>query len=130
MPPRDSEEPLDWVRRAREDLEAAQFLHAHGKAPAVVAVQIQQAAEKALKGLLLALGCPVRRSHDLELLLADAAAIDPGFRRFEEFCGTATAFFGFERYPTLAGPLVADEDLAEALRDADALVRAVEEKLR
>lgn len=129
MPSKDSAEPVAWLRRARQDLEAAQFLHANRKAAAVVAVQLQQAAEKALKALLLAHDRPVRRTHDLELLLVDAVEIVPELGRFADFCEKATAFYGFERYPTPFGSAIDEEDLDEALREAAALVEDIETRI-
>ena len=66
MPP-DSTEAARWLAYAIEDLE-------HGKLgvtafPRAAAWSFQQAAEKALKSLLLAAGQPVPRVHDLAYLL-------------------------------------------------------------
>lgn len=129
MPASDTAEPREWLDRARVDLEAAQFLFAHGKAPPVVAVQVQQAAEKALKALLLAAEVPLRRTHDLELLLADAVEVEPALAEFEPFCESATAFYSFERYPALAGPLLSNDDLEVALQEAEALLAAIARRI-
>jgi len=66
MPP-DSIEAARWLAYAVEDLE-------HGKLgvssfPRAAAWSFQQAAEKALKSLVLASGQPVPRVHDLAFLL-------------------------------------------------------------
>jgi HEPN domain-containing protein len=67
MPP----DVRDWLAKARVDLEAARFLCQHPSLPAdVAAFHYQQAAEKAIKGILVTQGIVPPHSHDLRALMA------------------------------------------------------------
>jgi HEPN domain-containing protein len=99
MRPDDSGRPKDWFEHADADLEAARILFKHGRNPAVAAMHIQQAAEKALKGFLVAHGWRLRRTHDLIQLLNQAVKHDSRFEKYRRFCEEATAYFFEARYP-------------------------------
>ena len=82
MPPDDvSTEARRWLQQAVEDLMAAQRLADDPEMPPrLVAFLAHLAAEKALKGALIARGIALRKIHDLvelqsTLIPADAAAI-------------------------------------------------------
>jgi uncharacterized protein len=58
-----------WLRYAEEDLEAAERMVAgRGWAPRIACFHAQQAAEKALKAVLVHEGLPLQFTHNLELL--------------------------------------------------------------
>ncbi|MFN3179767.1 MAG: HEPN domain-containing protein, partial [Thermus sp.] len=68
--PLDASEPLAWLARAKSNLARARL----GRTSPEVAWEdpcfdAQQAAEKALKALLIALGIPFPKTHDLSRLL-------------------------------------------------------------
>lgn len=59
----------DWLRKAAEDLEAAETLfRQHASFAATVVFHCQQAAEKAFKAFLFWHGTPFHKTHDLEEL--------------------------------------------------------------
>ena len=65
------EEIESWHQKAAADLDAARFLRSNADLPAeIAAFHYQQSAEKALKGLWLAVGDTPPRTHDLRALLA------------------------------------------------------------
>ena len=99
MRPEDSGRPEDWFDHAEADLDAAEILFKHGRNPAVAAMHIQQAAEKALKGFLIARGWKLKRTHDLIQLLNQAVKYDSRFEKYRRFCEEATAYFFEARYP-------------------------------
>jgi HEPN domain-containing protein len=67
MPP----DVQDWLAKARVDLEAARFLRKNPDLPGeVAAFHYQQAAEKAIKGVLVTQGIVPPRAHDLRALMA------------------------------------------------------------
>jgi HEPN domain-containing protein len=69
-----------WLAKAASDLAAARRL-TDGDGPYDVACfHAQQAAEKALKAVLAAVDAPIPRTHNLEDLLAQSAAVAPGSR--------------------------------------------------
>lgn len=58
-----------WLRKAASDLQTTRILLADPSPPLdIVCFHAQQAAEKALKGLLTAHGVPFPKTHDLALL--------------------------------------------------------------
>lgn len=65
-----------WLAQAADDLDTAGLLARHGR-NAVACFVAQQAAEKALKGLLYASGAEVVLGHSVALLCGDVAAIHP-----------------------------------------------------
>jgi HEPN domain-containing protein len=63
-------EAAAWLAKARSDLAAARFLRRNPDLPLdIAAFHYQQAAEKAIKGLLVEHGIVPPRSHDLRDLL-------------------------------------------------------------
>ena len=61
--------PIDWLREAEEDLAAVRN-HLQGSLWKHACWQAQQAAEKALKAILLKLQGSIPKTHDLADLLA------------------------------------------------------------
>ncbi|BAM00637.1 MULTISPECIES: HEPN domain-containing protein [Caldilinea] len=61
--------PADWFVQGDLDLQAAEILLAPNGPLPVTAFHLQQAVEKYLKGFLLSTGWPLRRIHDLEVLI-------------------------------------------------------------
>jgi HEPN domain-containing protein len=105
----DRETAAEWLQRADEDALAAGLLHERGL-HALSAFHAQQAAEKALKGVLIAQGRGLGRTHDLDRLAADAKA--PA-----EIADAAAFLAGFYlagRYPDAAANITT-EDAALAL---------------
>jgi predicted nucleotidyltransferase/HEPN domain-containing protein len=94
----------DW--RGVEDLLPTDNLYGTG-------MFLQQAAEKYLKGWLLDRGWPLQKTHKLEGLIADAAAIDPSLGRYAPLCERVTKYYLAQRYPG-AG---ASEDELERVPD-------------
>ena len=68
-----------WLDTARSDLQTARILSENARW-AHACFHAQQAAEKALKAVLAAVDAPIPRTHNLEDLLAQSAAVAPGSR--------------------------------------------------
>ena len=70
----------NWLIKARRDLLSAGQL-AEGCVPLLdtAAYHCQQAAEKAIKGYLVYHDVRFEKTHDLDVLLSQAAEIDPAF---------------------------------------------------
>jgi HEPN domain-containing protein len=118
FPPDDARE---WLRLAGGDAVVA-----HARLPGapleLFCFHAQQAAEKALKAVLLHLGIPFPRTHDLDLLLdlleAHGILLPPEIRE----AGFLSQYAVQTRYP-LSGPPVTTEHLTRALATADAVLR-------
>jgi HEPN domain-containing protein len=120
-------EVAEWLDRARADLRAAEVdLAAHPPLLGDAAFHCQQAAEKALKGLLTHNGHVFARTHDIGPLalaaLEHVSDLEPTLRRAVPLTVYAWRF----RYP---GPIAEPErsEAEDALEIARAVVRAVED---
>ncbi|MEW5936978.1 MAG: HEPN domain-containing protein [Candidatus Thermoplasmatota archaeon] len=116
--------PKDWFERGQADIESAELLLVHGGDTAVIAMHIQQAVEKYLKGYLLSKGWKLKRTHDLAELLNDAIDYASKFEEFRSFCDEATAYYFESRYPMFAeGPT--KEDVESAFNNAKEIISMI-----
>jgi HEPN domain-containing protein/predicted nucleotidyltransferase len=111
------------LRYAEEDLEAARrMVEGRGWAPRVACFHAQQAAEKALKAVLVREGIPLQFTHNLELL----RDLVPQGRRtasVEGDLGRLSRRAGVPRYPG-PGPDATADEAREELALAGAIVEA------
>lgn len=89
-----------WLVKALRDLASAQRL-AKGDDPLLdtAAYHCQQAAEKATKAFLVFRDVRVRRTHDLEELIAEATALTPDYGRLTDAAKRITDYATLFRYP-------------------------------
>lgn len=124
LPPDD---PREWLRRARSNLALAR-----AKGPDVyledLCFEAQQAAEKAVKAVLMHLGQEVPRAHDLTRLLSLVEESGEGIPDEIREAADLTPYAVVGRYPGPLRPVTAEEHeravcLAErAVRWAEQLV--------
>lgn len=127
MSRRESSLPTEWLAQGDIDLEAVEILLRESGPLPVVAFHLQQAAEKYLKGYLLSTGWPLRRIHDLEVLVREAIALDPDFGTFLIPCQRITEYYVEARYPTGVHselPLPSLEDDLATTRRLVSLIRS------
>ena len=127
MPERQSpDDPREWLNRARSDLLLARS-HEEGIYLEDLCFHAQQAAEKAIKALLIRRGVEFPYVHDiaelLTLLEGSVEKLPESIKR----CETLTRFAVFTRYPGVAPP-VSQEEYEEALSLAEEAVRWVQEQ--
>jgi HEPN domain-containing protein len=116
--------PDDWFDKAARDLRRVGVLLADDDVEGA-GFHLQQAAEKYLKGYLLGKGWPLKRTHDLEVLLNEAMTYDSRFQDYLDACIMVREFYVEERYPFLGSPPPARSELEKALdsvRDMIALI--------
>jgi HEPN domain-containing protein len=117
--------PEDWLRRARSNLARAREEKPDGVLYEDLCFDAQQAAEKAIKGLLVARRIPFRFVHDIGELLEAATGggvtVPEGLRDSVEL----TEYAVEARYP---GPFeaVTEEEWRRAVSFAEAVVAWVE----
>ncbi|MBI4288720.1 MAG: HEPN domain-containing protein [Chloroflexi bacterium] len=75
--------PDQWFTVGGHDFQSAKLLFQQQGPADTITVLIQQAAEKYLKGYLLARGWKLQKTHDLEVLVAEAAK---SMRLLGSFC--------------------------------------------
>lgn len=90
----------NWLIKARRDLLSAGQL-AEGGVPLLdtAAYHCQQAAEKAIKGYLVYHDVRFEKTHDLDVLLSQAAEIDPAFSGCRDAGRVLTPLAVEFRYP-------------------------------
>ncbi len=90
----------EWMAKAERDLASAVRL-LEGDPPFLdtAVYHCQQAAEKALKGFLAARDQPLRRVHDLVLLIDECADLDASFGQLAEAAEILTPYGTTFRYP-------------------------------
>ena len=116
--------PMEWIRFAKDDLDAAKL------GPELLATEIlcfhaQQAAEKALKAVLASREIDFPYTHDIGELVStleqngvECAAVSPEANRL-------TRYAVLTRYPGLSEP-IANEEYQAAVRLAEEIVQWVE----
>lgn len=124
---------LRWLAYAEADLAAARTLIAHGTpsfgAAEVSSYHCQQAAEKALKGMLVLHSMPVTKTHDLPLLLHRVGPPEKAHAEFLEAAIRLNPFGTAYRYPHSMPPL-SPADAAGAVEDAELFVKYLQVELR
>lgn len=120
-------DPAEWLRMSRQDLDAARALAAND--PPLIEPALYhcaQAAEKALKSVVVDAKLVPQKTHDVVVLRRVALTLLPSLPVDE---GDAELLAGYAvdpRYPGGAGAYT-DGELADALAAAARVVRAVEE---
>jgi HEPN domain-containing protein len=114
-----------WLSKAANDLGSARTLAVTPEYRDNSAYLCQQAAEKAIKGFLAAFERPIRRTHDVLSLIQEAKEIEPCWSTWEDAAIRLTEFAWTTRYPdeTLVSP--SEEDVNEALDDAETILGQV-----
>jgi HEPN domain-containing protein len=124
MPPErhDADDPREWLRLAGGDLAVARA-EIPGAPAELLCFHAQQAAEKAIKAMLISRGLAFPRTHDLDRLL-DVLDLESGGNAVPSELRDAVALTDYAvraRYPFI-GEAVTPADLQEALRIATAIV--------
>lgn len=121
------DDPREWLNRARSDL-----VQARNQSPGIyledLCFHAQQAAEKAIKAVMIARGIDFPYTHDLarllQLLDSDGQAIPEHLQRATRLTKYATVL----RYPGIEQPVSAEAH-AEAVAVAEAVARWAEEQV-
>ncbi len=124
----DSIVPAEWFAQGDLDVQAAEILLTQNGPLAIAAFHLQQAIEKYLKGYLLFTGHPLRRIHDLEILLQQAASQDTNFAQFLAACQRITEYYIEARYPIGVATSFQQADLQADLDTTRALIALIQRK--
>lgn len=114
-----------WIEFAATELRLARRVlvsYESGFAPHVC-FHCQQAVEKALKGVLLLLGMPLQRTHDLSALARSLVPEYPELAARVPDLDWLTVFAVQTRYPSGTGLETTREQAERALSAAEAIVR-------
>ncbi len=117
----------EWFDKGKHDIEGAEILFESGHYTDTIAMLIQQAIEKYLKGFLLFNGWRLEKIHDLEKLVTEAVVFEPTFEVYLDFARKITTYYIEERYPP--GPAVdyPREEIEESLAIANKIIEKIKE---
>ena len=121
------DETRAWVRFADEDLRVARILPGAAAPPAgPAAYHCQQAAEKALKAVLVRHGVEPERTHDLRRITSAVLMFEPGLRDLVGAVVHLTDWGVAFRYPDIEDePSIEPEEVRAVLPALDGLLAAV-----
>ncbi len=95
----DEANPSDWLVAGQMRLRACDLLHkAEGVSPVVIEL-LHEAMERYLKAYLISNHWALVRTHDLNRLMAEAAALDQRFLGFADLARSLTEQFWEQHYP-------------------------------
>lgn len=124
------DDPREWLNRAYSNLvRAREGVRIPGVYLEDLCFDAQQAAEKAIKALLIHLNTPFPYVHDLALLLASVEQAGQGIPLTVRQAARLTRYAVVTRYPGLPEP-VTREEYEEAVQIATEVVRWAQEMIR
>jgi len=117
----------EWKAKADGDLRSARaLLDLDPPETDAVAFHCQQASEKYLKALLVAVGVEPPRTHDLGVLLELATETYPALEDVQEACEYLSPFAVQTRYP-LFEPPISSEDASRAMSRSEEVCELVQD---
>lgn len=123
--------PREWLLDAEEDIECVRVLIARGIAKHAC-FHCQQAAEKALKALLLRQAGRIPQTHDLSLLFQTICRADPSFPDHLAALQTLKAYYTLVRYPDArppGAPMPSLQQAQAALSSVEKVVGDVKQRI-
>ena len=117
-------EALLWLAKADADVSGARTLLGTGQSE-LAAFHVQQAAEKALKALLVAAAQDVRRTHDIEQLATLARLHWPALLPAPFTLAVVSQWYVTTRYPGPDEVSPTTDEVEEALDAVAALIAAI-----
>ena len=123
-----ADDPREWMNRARSNLAMAKN-RIPGTYLEDLCFQAQQAAEKAIKAVMIKRGVDFPYVHDLARLLS---LLEEGGEHIPEMVATAeelTPYASVTRYPGTVRP-VDEQDYIAAVKIAEVVIRWAEERIR
>lgn len=126
---RDDPEVAAWSTKAIGDLRMA-LLALDSDDPLLdqACFHSQQAVEKALKALMVAIGNPVPRTHDLLVLLDGLVDSFPDLNHFAPALAALNPYSVTPRYPSWLAPETLDE-ATEAVESAKTILQTVQKMM-
>ncbi|MBI2304150.1 MAG: HEPN domain-containing protein [Chloroflexi bacterium] len=117
----------EWLARGDNDVQTARLAFRASAPTGTIAILIQQAAEKYLKGYLLSRGWRLKKTHDLRELVDRAIEYDATFNDYLDMARRLTAYYLEDRYPPGPPADYPREEIAEILAQAERLIARIRE---
>jgi len=116
----------DWISSAQGDLDNV-ALASQIPLIAITCYHCGQAVEKILKAYSIAMGDPLKKMHDLTLIIKKCEEHSPDFGKFKDICMDISTYSTI-RYPPERN--VAEQEMRQAIKDAHEIVDFTREKLK
>jgi len=129
MPPEESRYPRDWLRIAEKDWRRIGQALDDGDAEEA-GFWLQQAVEKYLKAYLLSKGWRLRRIHDLEVLVNEAAVHMQDIGGYSRACRKISGYYIAERYPLVDFLSLTLEEVTRSRDEVMGLIDMIRQVLR
>lgn len=120
----------EWFTKGSHDIEMAQLLYNQMGYTDTIALLIQQAVEKYLKGYLIYNGWRLRKIHDLEELLSEAIRVDKDFSKFLGSCQKITQYYVESRYPLESPIEYTREEIKQSLDEAYEIITKIKQAIK
>ena len=115
----------EWFVFGDIDLRGAEVLMRHNGPPESVALLLQQACEKYLKGYLVYQGWSLIKTHDLERLLHETLSFDESFSGFLEIGRKLSGLYMKNRYPPTPVSKISSEMVENLWEEALQLINKI-----
>jgi HEPN domain-containing protein len=115
----------EWFEFAERDLLSVKILYNNNGPTSVIAIELQQATEKYLKGYLIAQGWRLVKTHDLEELLTEAIKGDARFEEHLGYCRELTGVYIEEKYPGRSQRAFSRDEMREMIEMGERLIGMV-----
>lgn len=129
MPRKESLYPQEWVKVATKDWRRMEQAFRDGDAEEA-GFWLQQAVEKYLKAYLLSKGWVLRKIHDLEPLVSEAATRSLDARGYAEVCRKISGYYVAERYPSAESPSLTSEEVTRSRDEVKGLIQLIQKELK
>ncbi len=120
--------PAEWYKRGSHDIITARIALEASAPTDTVAILLQQAFEKYIKGYLLSKGWRLKKTHDLRELIDRAADHDPVFAEFRDLARLLTALYIEDRYPTSPSAGYSSDEMSSLMHQTERLIVLITEK--
>lgn len=122
--------PNEWIRIAEKDWKRIER-NLRDRDIEAAAFFLQQSLEKYLKAFLIKHKWKLRKIHELDALLDEAAKYKTELENFRDLCERVSGYYFAERYPPLGAFELTSKDIQGDLKEARKFVRMLfpEEKV-
>jgi HEPN domain-containing protein len=114
----------EWLRIARKDWRRAER-NLEDRDPEAAGFFLQQSLEKYLKAFLLKRHWKLRKIHELDALLDEAAKFQADLENHRDLCERVSGYYMAERYPPLSDFELSVLDVRKDLREAREFVKSM-----
>jgi HEPN domain-containing protein len=119
----------EWLRIARKDWRRAER-NVKDRDPEAAGFFLQQSLEKYLKAFLIKHNWTLRKIHELDALLDEAAKFEGELETYRDLCERVSGYYMAERYPPLSDFELSTAEIRRDLKEPREFVRSMFPKER